>query len=189
MAVFPIASLCCLDRFMISSALPNPPGHPPGNQPDDSARIYTILVGTMTGTAEIVAEEIGYALEHSGASVTQLDMSDLTPAVFQRAGRFIICSSTYGTGDVPDNARAFYASLQTQKPDLSRVQYAVFGLGDHAYPDTFGFGGKKFDALLASLGATRLTPTFVHDASGDTLPEEACLDWVKPLLAVHAAPG
>lgn len=152
-----------------------------------SPLLYTILVGTMTGTAELVAEEIGYALEQGGAKVTQLDMADATPAVFQRPGRFIICCSTYGSGDVPDNAQALYASLMTEKPDLSAVRYAVFGLGDHAYPETFGYGGKKFDAVLESLGATRLIATFVHDASGDALPEEACMDWLQPLLAECAA--
>lgn len=152
-----------------------------------SPLVYTILVGTMTGTAEIVAEEIGYTLERGGAEVSQIDMLDATPAVFERPGRFIICTSTYGTGDVPDNARAFYASLVAQRPDLSQVQYAVFGLGDHTYAETFCFGGKKFDTLLESLGATRLIATFLHDASGDTLPEEACLEWVAPLLADCAA--
>jgi MioC protein len=148
----------------------------------DSKPAYTILVGTMTGTAEIVAQEIGYALEQNGAAVTQIDMADATCAVFQRAGRFIICSSTYGSGDVPDNARDFYDALMAQKPDLSQVQYAVFALGDQCYRETFCFGGKKFDALLASLGATRLIPTFLHDAGSQMLPEEACLEWLQPLL-------
>lgn len=150
---------------------------------------YTILVGTMTGTAEIVAEEIGYALQQNGVAVTQLDMSGLTPAVFERPGRFILCTSTYGSGDVPDNARALYASLITQKPDLSHVQYAVFGLGDSTYQQTFCFGPKKFDALLESLGATRLTDTFLHNASGGSLPEEDCLEWMRPLLAAAGAPA
>ncbi len=152
-----------------------------------SAPTYTILVGTMTGTAEIVAEEIAYALEQSGATATRLDMSGLTPAVFERPGRFIICTSTYGSGDVPDNAKAFYESLTAQKPDLSQVQYAVFGLGDSTYQQTFCFGPKKFDAVLESLGATRLTETFLHNASGGTLPEEDCLEWIRPLLADSAA--
>lgn len=148
----------------------------------DSPLAYTILVGTMTGTAEIVAEEIGYTLQQNGAAVTQIDMADATSAVFQRAGRFIICTSTYGTGDVPDSARDFYEALRAQKPDLSQVQYAVFALGDRCYRETFCFGGKKFDALLASLGATRLIPTFLNDAGSQVMPEEACLEWLQPLL-------
>src|SRR5690349_7839786 len=60
---------------------------------------YTILVGTMTGTAEIVAEEIKLTLEGAGAAVMQLSMADLNATVFERAGRFIICTSTYGSGD------------------------------------------------------------------------------------------
>ena len=148
---------------------------------------YNILVASMTGTAEFVAEEIGFALEQGGATISQMDMYDLTPAVFAKPGRFIICSSTYGTGDIPDNAQAFFDSVANEKPDLSHVEYAVFALGDRGYRDTFCFGGRRFDALLASLGATRVLDTYLHDASGDTLPEVDCLDWIKPLLSSAAA--
>ncbi len=38
---------------------------------------------------------------------------------------FIICSSTYGAGDIPDNDQAFYAELREQRPDLSHIRYEV----------------------------------------------------------------
>jgi MioC protein len=149
---------------------------------------YTILVGTMTGTAEIVAEEIQYALEALGATAAVFNMSGLDIDVFKRQGRFIICTSTYGSGDVPDNAKALFDSLTKHRPDLSGVYYAVFGLGDTTYQQTFCFGPKKFDALLASLGANRLTDTFLHNASGGTLPEEDCVEWTKGLVSNTTAP-
>jgi len=36
------------------------------------------------------------------------------------------------------------------------VRYGVFGLGDRTYAETFNFGGKRFDELLAELGARRI---------------------------------
>lgn len=148
---------------------------------------YTILVGTMTGTAEIVAEEIQYTLEGLGATAVVLSMSGLAADVFERPGRFIICTSTYGSGDVPDNAKALFESLTLQQPDLSGIHYAVFGLGDTTYQQTFCFGPKKFDTLLASLGANRFSETFLHNASGATLPEEDCVEWTKALVTDSTA--
>src|SRR3954466_13849441 len=117
----------------------------------------TILVGTMTGNAEYAAEELQQVLRDDyGCTVEFLLMDDLEADVFQREGVFLICTSTYGQGDVPDNAQALYDSLAKERPDLAGVRYAVFGLGDSTYRDTFNFGGQTFDELLSSLGATRL---------------------------------
>jgi hypothetical protein len=71
-------------------------------------------------------------------------------------GVWLVCTSTYGTGEVPDNAKPLYAALGEQRPDLSKVRYGVVALGDSIYPNTFCFGGKRFDELLASLGARRI---------------------------------
>ena len=51
-------------------------------------------------------------------------------------GVWLVCTSTYGTGEVPDNAKALYAVLGEQRPDLSKVRYGVVALGDSpTYPD------------------------------------------------------
>jgi len=141
--------------------------------------ILTILVGTMTGTAELVADEVKDTLVAEGIAAEVLAMDKLTPAVFDRPGRFLICTSTYGQGDVPDNARDFFAALEAAKPDLGRIQYGVIALGDHTYAQTFCFGGKRFDKLLASLGAQRVGDLLLHDASAGTIPEEVAVDWVR----------
>jgi MioC protein len=147
------------------------------------AEPLTILVGTMTGTAEMVADEVKDVLTAAGVAAEVLAMDKLTPAAFERPGRFLICTSTYGQGDVPDNARDFFGALETVRPDLARVQYGVIALGDHTYAQTFCFGGKRFDQLLTSLGATRLGEMMLHDASAGTVPEEVAVDWVRQWIA------
>lgn len=149
------------------------------------AETITILVGTMTGTAELVADEVKDALTAEGLAVELLAMDKLTPAAFERPGRFLICTSTYGQGDVPDNARDFFAALETARPDLTRVEYGVIALGDRTYAQTFCFGGKRFDQLLASLGARRLGDVLLHDASAGTIPEEVAVEWVRGWAVDH----
>ncbi|TAM90813.1 nitric oxide synthase [bacterium] len=139
----------------------------------------TILIGTMTGTAELVSDDVRDVLEAAGYRVVIEPMDDLTESIFSRGSTFLICTSTYGQGDVPDNAQAFFSSLQDARPDLSHVQYGLIALGDRTYKATYCGGGRRFDALLSELGATRLGEPLMHDAGSGTLPEDVAVDWVK----------
>ena len=139
-----------------------------------------ILVGTMTGTAEMVAQEVQAALEAVGHNATIQMMDDLEASVFADGGTFLICTSTYGQGDVPDNAQEFFESLEGERPDLSAVSYGVIALGDLTYRDTFCEGGLRFDRLMTELGAQRVGEILKHDASSGTLPEEVAAQWIVP---------
>jgi MioC protein len=142
----------------------------------------TILVGTMTGTAQLCAQEMELALDDGETGVETLMMDNLDASVFSRPSVFLICTSTYGQGDVPDNARALYEHLKQARPDLSHVRYGVFGLGDRTYAETFNFGGKRFDDILTELGAKRIGERHMHDASSGILPEETALEWCQTWL-------
>ena len=142
----------------------------------------TILVGTMTGTAQLCAQEMELALDDGETEVETVMMDNLDASVFSRPSVFLICTSTYGQGDVPDNARALYEDLKQARPDLSHVRYGVFGLGDRTYAETFNFGGKRFDEILAELGAERIGERHMHDASSGILPEETALEWCQDWL-------
>jgi MioC protein len=142
----------------------------------------TILVGTMTGTAQLCAQEMELALDDGETQVEAILMDGLDSAVFQRDGLFLICTSTYGQGDVPDNARTLYEDLQQKRPDLSRVRYGIFGLGDKTYAETFNYGGKRFDDILSELGAQRIGERYRHDASSGVLPEEKAVEWCQEWL-------
>ena len=63
---------------------------------------FNILVGTMTGTAELVAEEIDIFLNNSGhkSDITLID--NFNQNELENINNLVICSSTYGQGDVPD---------------------------------------------------------------------------------------
>ena len=142
----------------------------------------TILVGTMTGTAQLCAQEMELALDDGENAVETIIMDKADASVFARDGVFLICTSTYGQGDVPDNARALYEQLKTERPNLSHVRYGVFGLGDRTYAETFNFGGKRFDEILTELGAERIGERHTHDASSGILPEETALEWCQEWL-------
>jgi len=144
----------------------------------------TLLVGTMTGTAQLVAQELELVWDDGEVQVETLLMDKLDSSVLEREGVFLIVTSTYGQGDVPDNAKGLYEDLKAKRPDLSRLRYGVFGLGDRTYAETFNFGGKRFDDILGELGARRIGERVQHDASSGVLPEEMAAEWGTGWLAL-----
>ena len=142
-------------------------------------RKVTILVGTMTGTADLVAEEVSDRLAGAGVETEIVQMDGRGSDIIASGGVFLFCTSTYGQGDVPDNAQALFAALERDRPDLSGVEYGVIALGDRTYTATFCDGGKRFDALLQSLGASRIGEVLLHDASAGTIPEEVAVAWAE----------
>jgi MioC protein len=147
-----------------------------------------ILVGTMTSTADYVAQAIQMDCADIVSDIEVLMMDNLDIGVFDATpdedALYLICTSTYGSGDVPDNARTLYESLDATPKYLGHVRYGVIALGDRTYLQTFCFGGKKFDERLQGLGAQRVGEVWCHDASDGTLPETEGAAWCREWLAL-----
>lgn len=148
-----------------------------------------ILVGTMTHTAGHVAQAIQMDCTDLIGQIEVRMMDGLDIRVFDVDALYLICSSTYGSGDVPDNARALYESLDREPKFLGHVRYGVIALGDQGtHPQTFCQGGQRFDERLTDLGAVRLGDVFCHDASAGTEAEivatEWCRDWLVQALQI-----
>lgn len=147
-----------------------------------------ILVGTMSGTAALVADEMADALRSARREVQVQRMEKLTPQSLQAGTLYIVCTSTYGPGNVPDNAKALYSALQEQRPDLSAIRYGIFGLGDRLHHGpTFCNGAKRFDAILSELGAARIGEREEHDQRSGTYPEDHGRQWLERWLPLTAA--
>jgi len=86
-------------------------------------------------------------------------------------------TSTWGDGDPPDNAVAFWQHLNSEAaPGLGHLSYSVLALGDKTYSDFCG-AGKKFDARLEQVGARR-----IHSRTDcDTDYEAAAREWMEGL--------
>jgi len=146
-----------------------------------------ILVGTMTSTADYVAQAIQMDCTDLVSDIEVELMDGLDIGVFTASPDadvlYLLCTSTYGSGDVPDNGRALYDSLDTRPAFLGHVRYGVIALGDRTYLNTFCFGGKLFDERLQGLGAQRVGEVWCHDASSGTLPESEGTAWCRAWLA------
>ncbi|NVK25714.1 MAG: flavodoxin domain-containing protein [Gammaproteobacteria bacterium] len=138
--------------------------------------MITIIVGTETGTAEYVADEILELLEQHQLNAEQTLTVD--PNQLINSTTWLICTSTHGAGDVPNNLHVFQHWLTQSDIDLSEVNFGVIALGDSSY-DTFCQAGEKLRADILKLGATEIFPIIKIDAMDDELPEEIALEKLK----------
>jgi MioC protein len=148
-----------------------------------SDQSIVILVASMSGTAEMVADEMAQEIQSRGLTARIIGMEKANSSLFAGCRTFIVCSSTYGSGDIPDNGQAFFVELTEQRPDLSHIRYGLVGLGDMTYFTTFCGAGRKFDALFSSLGARRIGDCLFHDAKSDVFADQAALHWLDGWLA------
>lgn len=160
------------------------PDASPTAQPGEP--VLTIAYGTQTGNAARIAELLyaevrGRALP---ARLLRLDRYSLKELAGE--SRLAVVISTQGDGDPPDDARTWVEQLLSRKaPRLARLEYAVLGLGDSSYPK-FCAVGRRIDARLAELGATRLLPLAEADVDVDTVAEpwrRRILELLPPLPA------
>lgn len=140
----------------------------------------SILFGTETGNAEMLAEDIAAHLSNHDAEV--INLSDHEPDAFDPATLYVVVCSTYGDGELPASAQPFAAKMETQKPDLGGIRFAVFGMGDSEYPETFNGGGQRIEDLLTGAGATLVGERITHDASGIDMADDLAMAWVDDII-------
>nr|SVE75622.1 EOG090X027R [Daphnia hispanica] len=149
-----------------------------------SGKNIVVFYGSQTGTAEefalrLVKEAARYGMKALyPADPEECEMEELSKLSEINNSLVIFCMATYGEGDPTDNASAFYEWLKSEEPDLTGVNYAVFGLGNKTY-EHFNSMGKFFDKRLEELGATRVVEAGVGDDDGNM--EEDFLTWKDTL--------
>ncbi|WP_343293605.1 flavodoxin domain-containing protein [Vandammella animalimorsus] len=147
----------------------------------------TILVGTVSDTAWYVAQTVEQALRSTAAPGQALEIEllladaqctgELLEQISADEGLLLVCTSTHGSGEVPENLQPLYVDLDMRPRYLGALRYGVIALGDQFYGETFAAGGRLFDARLQDLGAQRIGELLVLDASDPTDPEAEAAAW------------
>lgn len=138
---------------------------------------YEIIVGTMLGASEYVADALKETLEAHGETANihlEPNIADIPVSSI-----WLICTSTHGAGELPDNIQAFAKQLKSQS--LAGLEFLVVGLGDSSY-DTYCYGAKTMQQLLQNAGAKPLHTPIHIDVLNHPIPEEPAVEWLASLL-------
>jgi len=137
-----------------------------------------ILVGSVTGTAEAVAETVAAKLQQLDHQVSVKLQADVADILDNPQDILLVCTSNTGSGDLPDNILPLYLQLTRDYPAISGRRYGVINLGDSSY-STFNEGGQALDAAFADLGAQRIGDPLVLDASEGPDTDEEAINWIN----------
>ncbi|MDB6077408.1 MAG: cysJ 2 [Akkermansiaceae bacterium] len=144
--------------------------------------LLLFLYGTQTGGAETLARKFSGQARKLGFTASAAGMDTFGDIDFSKQTRLAIITSTYGEGDMPDNAQAFWDFLSSaEAPALGHLEFSVLALGDTNY-QLFCEAGKKFDARLEELGAKRVAARIDCDVDF----EQPAAQWYQSLVSCFA---
>ncbi|KAG6442564.1 hypothetical protein O3G_MSEX002457 [Manduca sexta] len=130
------------------------------NKLKSSGRSLVVFYGSQTGTAEefagrLAKEGMRYKMKGMVADPEECDMEELMKLQEIPNSLAVFCMATYGEGDPTDNSMEFYEWIKNGDPDLTGLNYAVFGLGNKTY-EHYNAVAIYLDKRLEELGATRV---------------------------------
>ncbi len=138
---------------------------------------YDIIVGTVLGASEYVADALSDELTEKGHKVNlhlEPNAQDIS-----KDSIWIICTSTHGAGDLPDNIQPF--AKQLASTNLDNTPFLVVGLGDSSY-DTYCNGAMSMQDKMQLSGATLAYKPIHIDVLNHPIPEDAALEWLQNYL-------
>lgn len=147
-------------------------------------RSLTILFGSQTGNAAGLAEKTAKMATNYGLEASVVDMDGYDKSNLANIKRLLVITSTWGEGEMPDNAEELWQSVQSDAPALATMHYSICAIGDTSY-DEFCKAGLDWDGKLSSLGATSVQEIKLCDVDfeppwnewvAEALPRIACVD-------------
>ncbi|GGY58442.1 flavodoxin domain-containing protein [Marinobacter zhanjiangensis] len=137
-----------------------------------------ILVGSVFGGALMTARKLREQLSSDDVSVTVHEKPTLA-SLTDSSGPVLVCTSTTGQGEIPENLLPFYVELRDQLPMQEGRPFGVIVLGDSSYGDTFCGAGELMEEALREVAARKVGETLRIDAMETVEPEEDALPWAS----------
>ncbi|MAJ01575.1 MAG: hypothetical protein CMA10_04120 [Euryarchaeota archaeon] len=150
-------------------------------------RSINILFGSQTGNAAGLAEKTAKLAANYGLEPKVVDMEGLDPASLVSMKRVMIITSTWGEGEMPDNADGMWNAINANGPGLSSTHFSICAIGDSSY-DEFCKAGHDWNGKLAALGGNEAHPIQECDVDFDA-PWQIWVNEALPILACVDSSG
>ena len=112
-----------------------------------------ILYGSQSGNAEDLCTKAAKEAKSHGLEPIVKGMDEIKISDLSNYNRVLIYCSTWGEGEMPDNAEDLWQQAQGDSlPSLTTCHFAVCSLGDSSY-DLFCQSGKDWDQWFEKQGA------------------------------------
>ncbi len=143
-----------------------------------------ILYGTLTGNTEEVATKLHEAIskELPDLGLELANVRNFNAAEFVNYNWVIFGTSTWDDGNPNFDTEDFFYKLATIRPNLSANHYAIFGLGDSAYPNYNVAIGQTQEELEQYGGHVEPT-TFPIDGFPRETTMVELVAWAKKFLS------
>lgn len=178
------ASLSPEQRLWVSGYLSASAGGVGAPQPQTSNVSLALFYATETGNTKAVAQQLEKQARARGIKTKLTPLNRVKPKDLEAVGNpAVFLSSTHGEGDPPDLAvRFFEACKEAGTLALSKLEYAVLGLGDSSYAEFCG-AAVDLETILKNGGGKSFHETRLLDVDyHDHIPA-----WIEAVLA--AIPG
>ncbi|WP_068547044.1 FMN-binding protein MioC [Thalassotalea crassostreae] len=141
---------------------------------------FQIIVGSMLGGTEYVAEAAQEVLEANGHT-TEIHFQPDFDKINRDQQIWLLCTSTHGAGDFPENIENFVHQLKTSDHNFNDLPFLVIAVGDSNY-DTFCEAGKSLNNIMLDKGSKQLSDLLTIDISNIDDPELAANQWITSKL-------
>lgn len=137
-----------------------------------------VLYASQSGNAKKVAEKTVAFLAQNQINATALNVAKIKIKKLTEYSAILGVIATYGEGEPPDDAIAFFDELSQKKlPKFTDIQLSTLALGDSSY-EFFCKTGHDFHSALTKNGAKEISAVFEADLDFEPIVKK----WHESLL-------
>ena len=97
-----------------------------------------IIVGTESGNARMCADHLNDHLPGQGHTVEVVEEAEAGGVDLADRDVVLVCTSTHGDGELPDNLIPLAGRLRAERPDLAHLRYGVIAREEAYLERKFG---------------------------------------------------
>ncbi|NMP17833.1 flavodoxin domain-containing protein [Thalassotalea sp. Y01] len=140
---------------------------------------FQIIVGSMLGNTEYIAEAAQTVLEELGHQ-TNIHFQPIFEQIEKKNQKWLLCTSTHGAGDFPENIENFIHDLNGSDINFDDLPFLVIAVGDTSY-DTFCQAGKSLYNMMLNKNAKAINEIFTIDMINIDDPELAADQFMRSI--------